>query len=84
MFYIPKPRPPHQQIGLSSEVIPLNVGTFGPRANIRLSDLGIWAMVMAVLNLWLLSANTVLPRKAAGAGEPLAHTLSVVNDFRTG
>lgn len=43
-----------------------------------------WAMVMAVLNLWLLSANTVLPRKAVGAGGAPAHIFSVVNDFRTG
>ena len=58
----------------------MNLGTSGPGANIRLSGLGIWAMVMAILNHWLLSANTALPRKAVGAGEPPAHTFSVVND----
>lgn len=40
-------------------------------------------MVMAAPYLRLLSANPVLSRKAVGAGEPPAHTLSLVNHFRT-
>jgi len=81
--YILKPRPPHQQSSLSTEAIPLYLGTSGPGANVRHSSLGIWAMLMAVLNLWLLSANTALPREAAGAGQPPVRTFSVVNDFST-
>lgn len=75
--YIPKLRPLHHQFGCSTGVSPLNLGSAGPVVIHRLSVWGIWAIVMAVLHLWLFSASTVLLRRAPGIH-------FVVGDFRTG